>query len=109
MQRCQNAKSLMESNDVGTYLYGCGMSIATQRAKERQNRTPGAKSYSRNGFCWWADSGGCGCPGVGGAGTRGGQRRWAGGPGARGSRDWAKIRGKMEEIGGFHGGKGGDG
>ena len=33
----------MESNDVGTYLDGWGMSIATQRAKERQNQTPGAK------------------------------------------------------------------
>ena len=43
MQRCQNAKFLMESNGVGTYLDGWGMSIATQRAKERQNRTPGAK------------------------------------------------------------------
>ena len=43
MQRCQNAKFLMESNDVGTYLDGWGMSIATQRAKERENRTPGVK------------------------------------------------------------------
>ena len=40
MQRCQNAKKFMESNGVGTYLDGWGMSIATQRAKERQNRTP---------------------------------------------------------------------
>ena len=40
MQRCQNAKFLMESNGVGTYLDGWGMSIATQRAKERENRTP---------------------------------------------------------------------
>ena len=30
----------MESNDAGTYLDGWGMSIATQRAKERQNLTP---------------------------------------------------------------------
>ncbi len=29
----------MESNGVETYLDGWGMSIATQRAKERQNRT----------------------------------------------------------------------
>ena len=28
----------MESNDVGTYLDVWWMSIATQRAKERQNR-----------------------------------------------------------------------
>ena len=40
MQRCQNAKFLMESNGVGTYLDGWVMSIATQRAKERENRTP---------------------------------------------------------------------
>jgi hypothetical protein len=30
----------MVSNGVGTYLGGRGMSIATQRAKERENRTP---------------------------------------------------------------------
>ena len=30
----------MESNGYGTYLGGWGMSIATQRAKERENRTP---------------------------------------------------------------------
>ena len=30
----------MESNGDGTYLGGWGMSIATQRAKERENRTP---------------------------------------------------------------------
>ena len=33
----------MESNGVGTYLDGWGMSIATQRAKERENRTPDVK------------------------------------------------------------------
>ena len=43
MQRCQNSKTFMESNDVGTYLDGWGMSIATQRAKERENRTPDVK------------------------------------------------------------------
>ena len=43
MQRCKNAKFLMGSNGVGTYLDGWGMSIATQRANERQNRTPGTK------------------------------------------------------------------
>ena len=43
MQRCQNPKLLMESNGVGTYLDGWGMSIATQQAKEHQNQTPGAK------------------------------------------------------------------
>ena len=32
-------KTIMESNDVVTYLDGWRMSIATQRAKERQNRT----------------------------------------------------------------------
>ena len=30
----------MVSIDVGTYLGGWGMSIASQRAKERENRTP---------------------------------------------------------------------
>ena len=40
MQRCQNAKFFMESNGDGTYLGGWGMSIATQRAKKRENRTP---------------------------------------------------------------------
>ena len=33
----------MESNAVATYLDGWGMSIATQRAKERENRTPDVK------------------------------------------------------------------
>ena len=43
MQRCKNAKFLMESNGVGTYLDGWGMSIATQQAKERENQTPDVK------------------------------------------------------------------
>ena len=30
----------MESNDVGVIFLGWGMSIASKRAKERQNRTP---------------------------------------------------------------------
>ena len=30
----------MELNGVGDYVGGWGMSIATQRAKERENRTP---------------------------------------------------------------------
>ena len=30
----------MESNGVGTYIDGWGMSIATQRAKKCKNRTP---------------------------------------------------------------------
>ena len=33
-------KLLMESNGFQTYLDGWWMSIATQRAKERENRTP---------------------------------------------------------------------
>ena len=33
----------MESNGVETYVYGWGMSIATQRAKERENGTPDVK------------------------------------------------------------------
>ena len=33
----------MESNGVETYVYGWRMSIATQRAKERENRTPDVK------------------------------------------------------------------
>ena len=40
MPKCQN---IMELNDVGTYLDGWGMSIATKRAKERQNQTPNVK------------------------------------------------------------------
>ena len=43
MQRCKNAKFFMKSNGDVTYLDGWGMSIATQRAKEHENRTPGAK------------------------------------------------------------------
>ena len=39
-QRCHNAKILMETNDFGTYVDGWWMSIATQQAKERENRTP---------------------------------------------------------------------
>ena len=33
----------MESNGVETYVYGWGMSLATQRAKERENQTPDVK------------------------------------------------------------------
>ena len=33
----------MESNGGGIIFVGWGMSIASKRAKERQNRTPGAK------------------------------------------------------------------
>ena len=33
----------MESNGVGAYVGGWAMSIATQRAKERENRTPDVK------------------------------------------------------------------
>ena len=33
----------MDSNGVETYLDGWGMSIATQRAKERENQTPDVK------------------------------------------------------------------
>ena len=33
----------MESNGDGTYLDGWGMTIATQQAKERENRTPDVK------------------------------------------------------------------
>ena len=42
-QRCQNDKSLKVSKCIGTYLCGWGMSIATQRAKERENRTQDVK------------------------------------------------------------------
>lgn len=35
-ENMSNVKILMESNDVGTYLGGWGMSIATQRAKEHE-------------------------------------------------------------------------
>ena len=47
MPKCQN---LVESNDVGTYLHGWGMSIATQRAKERENQTPGVKVMAETKF-----------------------------------------------------------
>ena len=33
----------MDLNVFGAYLHGWGMSIATQRAKKCQNRTPGVK------------------------------------------------------------------
>ena len=39
-QRCQSAKNLMESNGDGGIFMGWGMSIASKRAKERQNQTP---------------------------------------------------------------------
>ena len=52
MQRCQNATILMESKDVGTYLDGWGMSIPTQRAKERQNRTPDARVMMKMMMCY---------------------------------------------------------
>ena len=47
MQRCQNAKLLMQSNDDGTYLDGWRVSIATQRAKERQNLTPDVEDMTK--------------------------------------------------------------
>ena len=34
------SENMMESNDVGGIFVGWGMSIASKRAKERQNRTP---------------------------------------------------------------------
>ena len=84
MQRCQNAKIFMESNDVGTYLDGWGLSVATQRAKERENRTPGAKVMAENVKCTRLILGGAGARGwkvrapevvrgkqPGGAGARG--------------------------------------
>ena len=74
----------MDSNDVGTYLDGWGMSIATQRAKERQNRTPGVKVMAETVFVGELKVGGAGArgwkvraPGVvrgkqpGGAGAQG--------------------------------------
>ena len=78
MQGCQSAKFFMESNDVGTYLDGWGMSIATQRAKERENQTPDvdvmAETVSGSGLIrgvrvpgvW-----GCGHPGWSGANNPG--------------------------------------
>ena len=68
----------MESNDVGTYLYGWGMSIATQQAKERQNRTPGAKVMAETGFVGGLFLGGAGAWGLEV------RRRRLGGPGAWG-------------------------
>ena len=78
----------MESNGGGTYLDGWGMSIATQQAKERQNRTPGAKVMAETVFVGGLI--------LGGAGARGSEvrepavvsgvrlKKWPGGPGARG-------------------------
>ena len=40
---CKDAKFFMEPNGAETYVYGWGMSIATQRAKERENWTPDVK------------------------------------------------------------------
>ena len=39
MQTCQILDNLMESNGVGGIFVGRGMSIASKRAKERQNRS----------------------------------------------------------------------
>ena len=88
MQRCQNDNFLMESNGVGTYLDGWGMAIATQQAKERQNRTLGAKVMAETVLVGELK--------LGGAGARGGRcghPGWSvrlpggdgpGGPGAQG-------------------------
>ena len=53
----------MESNDFVTYLDGWGMSIATQRAKERQKRTPGTKVMAENVKCTRRKLGGAGARG----------------------------------------------
>ena len=37
----------MDSNDVGTYLDVWWMTIATQRAKERQNLTPDVEDMTK--------------------------------------------------------------
>ena len=37
------SKTLMESNGVGSIFMGWGMSIASKRAKERENWTPDVK------------------------------------------------------------------
>ena len=71
MQRCQNAKFLMESNGVVTYLDGWGMSIATQRAKEHENWTPGAKVMAEMVKCRWLILGGAGARGEEGKTARG--------------------------------------
>ena len=103
MQRCQNAKILMESNGAGTNQDGWGMSIATQRAKERQNRTLGAKvmaeTVSVSGLIrevrapgvWGCGhpggqgqtARGCGCPGLGVRAPRGVSGDARGGEGVR--------------------------
>jgi hypothetical protein len=63
-QTCQILKILMESNGVGTYLDGWGMSIAIQRAKERQNRTPDVKVMAQKVKHCWLKFPGVGHPGV---------------------------------------------
>ena len=79
----------MDSNYVGPYLDGWGMSIATQRAKERQNRTSGVKVMAETVFVGGLI--------LGGAGARGSEvralgvvsevgRNLPGGPGAQGLR-----------------------
>ena len=45
------SKNIVESNGVGTYLGGLGMSIATQQAKERENRTPDVEVMGKTVNC----------------------------------------------------------
>ena len=66
-----NFKVLMESNGDRAYLGGWGMSISTQRAKERENRTPDvevmAETVKHSRLSW-------------GGRAHGGRSPWARGP-----------------------------
>ena len=78
----------MESNGDGTYLGGWGMSIATQRAKERENRTPDVEVMAEMVKCTRLFLGGPCARGLGavGIGSRahGTRTEGTGSPGTRG-------------------------
>ena len=65
----------MESNGDGTYLGGWGMSRATQRAKECENRTPDVEVMAERVKCsrlaWEGRAHGTHTEGTGSPGTRG--------------------------------------
>ena len=78
----------MELNGVGTYLGGWWMSIATQRAKERENQTPDVDVMDKTVNCTRLFLGGPCARGLGavGIGSRahGTRTEGTGSPGTRG-------------------------
>ena len=78
----------MESNGDGTYVGGWGMSIATQRAKERKNRTPDVEVMAEMVNCTRLFLGGPCARGLGPVGTgcraHGTHINGTGSPGTRG-------------------------